>query len=251
MEKKEIYELPLQQIEVDANQPRKYFDEDAIFNLSQSISKKGLLQPILVRFKNEDKDKYVIVAGERRFRAVKLIGWSTISAILTNENPTEVALIENIQREDLSPIEEAEAYENLINKNGYTQNQLADIVGKARSTIAHILTLNKLPERIKRECLGTQTSKRILLEIAKEETEEEMINRYQEYINLKLNSDDLRKKRKKRDKNSPVFDIAIKKLQEVKKILSRLTLVRISADQRQQLRKEYIELERLMNSMPN
>lgn len=130
-------------------QPRKKFDEQSIEELAQSIREHGIIQPIVVRKKGT---KYEIVVGERRFRAAKIAKLNEIPAIvkeMTNEQMMEVAILENLQREDLTPIEEAEAYQSLIEKLNFTQEDLANRLGKSRPHITNTLRLLQLPEKIR------------------------------------------------------------------------------------------------------
>lgn len=142
--------VDLDLIEVNKDQPRKHFDEEKIKELADSIVSHGLVQPIIVN--KASFGKYKIVAGERRFRACKIAGLRQIPVIikdLTEKEILEIALIENIQRQELSAIEEAEGFQKLINEYGYSQGELAVVVGKSRSHVANILRLNQLPESIK------------------------------------------------------------------------------------------------------
>lgn len=130
-------------------QPRRYFDEDALLELSRSIDIHGILQPIIVR---KNHRHYEIVAGERRFRAAQLAGLQEVPVIVRDfdeREMMELALLENLQRENLTPIEEAEAYEALIKHLGFTQEQLAERVGKSRPHIANHLRLLKLPQIVR------------------------------------------------------------------------------------------------------
>ncbi len=141
--------IPLSQITPNRDQPRKYFDDEKISELAHSIRGKGILQPILVVRKN---GKYEIISGERRYRASLQAGLSDIPAIIKEadaKETLELALIENIQREDLDSIEEAMGYEELIEKFGYTQEQVAQKLGKERTTVANTLRLLKLPQAIR------------------------------------------------------------------------------------------------------
>ena len=141
-------DIELDKIIPNPYQPRKFFDPTKLKELSKSIKQKGVLTPILVRKKD---DGYELVAGERRFRASKMAGLTKIPAIVVDfddQDMSEVAIIENIQREDLSPLEEAKAYTELIKMYKYTQNELATKVGKSRSYIANIMRLLKLPEEV-------------------------------------------------------------------------------------------------------
>ncbi len=142
--------LRLSQIDPTLGQPRKHFDQEALAQLADSIAAHGVLQPILVR--EVGPERYQIVAGERRWRASKLAGLSEIPAIIvemTEREAAEVALIENIQREDLNPIEEALGYETLKNEYGLTQEEISAKVGKSRSAIANTLRLLALPEGVR------------------------------------------------------------------------------------------------------
>ncbi len=143
-----IVELKLDVIFPNPDQPRKSFDEDKLIDLAESIKEHGVLQPIIVTPRG---DNYMIIAGERRFRASKRAGLSTIPALvreLDDEKIMELALIENVQRDDLSPIEEARAYDVLQTKFGYTQEKLAKRMGKSRSAIANTTRLLALPEDV-------------------------------------------------------------------------------------------------------
>ena len=141
--------LKLSMIDPKSDQPRKHFDKDALEELSASIKENGVLQPILVREYAEDR--YQIIAGERRFRASKLAELDEIPAIILDKDDrkaAEIALIENIQREDLNPIEEAMAFKSLAEEYGLTQEELSEKVGKSRSAIANSTRLLDLPDEI-------------------------------------------------------------------------------------------------------
>lgn len=142
-----VQEVDISLVKANPFQPRKTFNEESIAELSDSIKSCGLIQPILVE---ESLDGgYIIIAGERRYRATKLAGITTIPVIvksLSEEDKLEIALVENIQREDLTPIEEAKAYKNLMDSMGLSQDDVAKKVGKKRSTIANALRLLNLPE---------------------------------------------------------------------------------------------------------
>lgn len=144
-----ISKLKISLVDPKRDQPRKYFDKDALEELSASIAENGLLQPILVREYGEGR--YQIIAGERRFRASKLAGLTEIPAIILEKDDrkaAQIALIENIQREDLNPLEEALAYKSLAEEYDMTQEELSLKVGKSRSAIANMLRLLDLPDEI-------------------------------------------------------------------------------------------------------
>lgn len=137
---------------IDSNpfQPRRFFDEESLAALSASIKENGVIQPILVQ---PNGDRFILIAGERRLKASKLAGLEEIPCIITQEfseeKLLEIAILENIQREDLDSVEEAEGYQKLIDSFSYTQEQLSERLGKSRSHITNILRLNLLPETIK------------------------------------------------------------------------------------------------------
>ena len=144
--------LPLREIEPDPEQPRKRFDDDALNQLADSITENGLLQPIAVRPKKVGPG-YIIIAGERRWRAARLAGLDELPVIIqdvTDEQAAALALIENLQREDLDPIEVAEGCKQLIEKYGLTQESAAKRLGKSRSAVTNSLRLLALPEDVRR-----------------------------------------------------------------------------------------------------
>lgn len=139
--------LRINDIEPNRQQPRKYFDEEELASLADSIREHGVLQPLLVR--PIPNGKYQIVAGERRWRASRMVGISEVPVIireLEDLQSAEIALIENLQREDLSPLEEARGYQELMELYGLTQEQVSKQVGKSRSAVANVLRLLQLPE---------------------------------------------------------------------------------------------------------
>lgn len=142
--------LKISEIEPNRSQPRKEFDEKALSELAESISEHGLLQPLLVR--PLTLGGYEIVAGERRYRACRMAGLTEVPVIireLSESETMELALIENLQRKDLTPLEEAMGYEVLMNEHGFTQDEVSKSVGKSRPAIANALRLLKLPEGVK------------------------------------------------------------------------------------------------------
>lgn len=165
-----IIELDMGRVEANPDQPRKFFDESALMELAQSIEAKGLLQPILV--KALEGERYMIVAGERRYRAHQLLSRATIAAVLTEGDMDEVAIIENVQRENLRPMELAESLGRLMETHGYTQEDAAKVIGKARNTVNELLSLLKLPEAIKAQCRTSDiASKSFLVELARMDTD--------------------------------------------------------------------------------
>lgn len=147
-----VKQIPLVQIGANPDQPRKTFSDAELSELAASIKEKGVLQPILLRAVTGRPYLYEIVAGERRFRASKLAGLNEIPALvknITNENAMEIALIENVQRENLNPIEESAAYKNLMDKCGYELSDVSRLIGKSESYIRNALRLMSLPDDVK------------------------------------------------------------------------------------------------------
>ncbi len=182
-------------------QPRKLFSEGALQELAASIEEHGIVQPLVVKPQGK---KYVIIAGERRFRAAKLAGLSEVPAIIKDMNEQqmmEIAILENLQREDLTPVEEAEAYHNLISKLHFTQDELAKRLGKSRPHIANHIRLLQLPEEIRqlmnegklsmgqgRAILGLK-NKRLMIEVAEKVVAQGMNVRQVEALVQQLNED--------------------------------------------------------------
>jgi len=139
--------IPLSKLRPNPDQPRRSFDEAALSELANSLKSHGVIQPIVAE--DAGDGSFIIVAGERRYRAAKMAGLSELPVIVRSFDPQkrlEIALIENVQREDLNPVEEAEAYRSLMSLGGRSQEEVADAVGKSRSAVANALRLLKLPE---------------------------------------------------------------------------------------------------------
>lgn len=151
-----IKEIDINLISPNPNQPRKNFEKDKLEELSESIKRYGLIQPIIV--KKEDKI-YTIIAGERRWRASKIAGLTSIPCIvrdIENKNASELALIENIQREDLNPIDEASAYDYIMERYAITQEELSDVIGKSRVYVTNILRLLNLDNYVKEKIISNE-----------------------------------------------------------------------------------------------
>ena len=184
----EIKEIPIANIIPNRYQPRTVFDDARIDELALTIRTHGLIQPIVVR--QYEEDNYEIIAGERRFRAATKLGWEKVPAIIKNLNDTEtasVALIENLQREELTAIEEAVAYQKLIELHNLTQEALAQRLGKGQSTIANKLRLLKLPEEIKRALLEKSITERHARALIPLKNEELQLKVLQEIVEKQLN----------------------------------------------------------------
>ena len=180
MEAKIVKEIPVEKIIPNPYQPRKVFSINALEELSKSIKEYGVLQPITVREKGSN---YELIAGERRLRAAKLAQLESIPVIINNmtdESSAVLALLENLQREDLNFIEESLAYENLIKEHNFTQQQLAEKLGKNQSTIANKLRILKLPQRVKEYLIEnglTERHARALLNLPNEELMMEIVEK--------------------------------------------------------------------------
>jgi len=186
-ERKNITEISINKIEPNINQPRKNFDDEKLKALSESIKQHGVVQPIIV---NKENDVYRIVAGERRWRAARIAGLKTIPVIikeLSNKQYMEIALIENLQREDLNPIEEAEAYNRLMKEHGLTQEEISATVGKSRSAIANSVRLLMLDENIKNLIINNEITSGHARAVLSIEDNQERQKALEEIIDKNLN----------------------------------------------------------------
>ena len=173
-----IVELDCAKIVWNPDQPRKRIDPDRLQELADSIIAHGLIHPITVR--RSGTDQYMVIAGERRFRAFGLLERASIPAIISEGSTDELALIENIQREDLSPIDEYQAIARLMDKHGYSQGDAATALGKSRVSINEIMSLAGLASSILDEASGAKVSKSLLVEIARAGGEETQLRLWQD-----------------------------------------------------------------------
>lgn len=186
---KQIQDIELDKIVPNRYQPRREFSDDSIKELAETLDKDGLLQPIVVRENGEDQ--YEIIAGERRYRAAKSLNWETIPAIVNNMNDDQaasLALIENLQREDLNPIDEAKAYTNLMKLNDLTQTALAKDMGKSQSYVANKLRLLKLDDDVQKALIeGKITARhgRALLNLSDDDQERVLKEIEEKGLNVK------------------------------------------------------------------
>ena len=192
--RKELFtQVSLNEIESSNIQPRKFFDKEKIEQLSASIKESGVIQPILVR--RLENGRYSIVAGERRWQAAKQAGLQFIPAIVrdfSDQEALKIAIIENIQREDLNILEEAEAYKRLIDEYGYTQEKISEEIGKSRSHVANTIRLLSLPEEVKEFLVKGQISPGHARTLINNENALELA---QEIVDHKLNVRDVERKR--------------------------------------------------------
>jgi len=172
-ERGKLYDVPVIDFKNDPNQPRKYMDPQGLEELAASIRTHGILEPVL--FRSGDQGWVIIVAGERRLAAAKMAGLHVIPGICVEGNHAEIALVENLLRQDLTAVEEAEALKRLMDEQNYTQEQLAGVIGKPRTTINEMLLINRLPPEIRDECRGnTDIPKSDLVEISRKKQERGM-----------------------------------------------------------------------------
>ena len=185
--------LKINQVEPNREQPRKHFEEDALLELADSIKQYGVLQPLLVR---KRKDYYEIIAGERRWRAAKLAGLKEVPVIIRNyteQEIVEISLIENIQREDLNPIEEAQAYKRLLTEFHLKQDEVAERVSKSRAAVTNSIRLLKLNEEVQRMVVDEMISTGHARALLAVENPEEQYNLAQRIFDEKLSVRDVEK----------------------------------------------------------
>ncbi|MGN8647651.1 nucleoid occlusion protein [Gracilibacillus sp. HCP3S3_G5_1] len=205
----EVVFINIEDIEANRYQPRSIFDEEKIKELAQTLHTHGMIQPIVVRPIAEEEGKYEIIAGERRWRAAKTLNWEKIPAIIremTDKETASVALIENLQREELTVIEEAAAYEKLIEMHELTQEALAQRLGKSQSTIANKMRLLKLPEQVQQAILQkkiTERHARALIALKNEELQLKILQQIMER-DLNVKQTEAHIERLLSDKKKPV-----------------------------------------------
>ena len=167
--------VSLSEVQPCSEQPRKFFDEEKLAELAASIKARGLIQPLVVR---QVGDHYELLAGERRFRAARMAGIDRLPALIREgDDPLEIALIENIQREDLSALEEAEALAQLIERHGYSHRAIGDLLGKSRPYVSNMLALTRLPPAVKQEIQSSkaEVSRELLMGVARQATPDDAI----------------------------------------------------------------------------
>ncbi|MGM0409392.1 MAG: ParB/RepB/Spo0J family partition protein [Bacillota bacterium] len=258
-----IKEIYVEYIEANPFQPRKKFDEDSLKELSQSIKENGIIQPITVR--QVKPELYQIVSGERRWRAVKMAGFKNIEAIVKDYNDQqmmEIALVENLQREDLNPIEEAQAYNKMLEEFAMTQEDVAKKVGKSRSSVANAVRLLNLPPKIQvyvsrgtlsmghaRALLSLKDSKK-QIEVADYVIQKGFsVRKTEEYVN-KLRKNDKEKKKNRKTQNS--LD---EKWLKAQNLLSEILDTKIKITKRKKKNiikiecKDYDELEKIISKI--
>lgn len=252
-EDKKFQMIPLENIAPNPAQPRRSFNEEALNSLAQSFKVNGIMQPLVVR---QSGSNFTIIAGERRYRAAKLAQMSEVPAVLfddvTDSRMLELALVENLQREDLNPMETAEAYERLIEEWKLTQNQLAEKVGKSRTAVANTVRLNSLPDKIKELIRGGKLTEGHARAILQLDGEMNMLQMAQQIIDNTLSVRQVEEVAKNKKRRRLIPKRKIPALIEIENYLKQLlgTSVKINATlKRGKIEVEYYnddDLERLI-----
>lgn len=257
---KSVLFVKMSKVEPNREQPRKNFDEDSLLELSESLKQYGVLQPLLVRDK---KDYYEIIAGERRWRAAKMAGLKEIPVIikeLSEQEAVEISLIENIQRENLNPIEEAQAYKRLLNEFKLKQDEVAERVSKSRTAVTNSMRLLKLDERVQQMVIDDMISTghaRALLGISDNDTQylvaqqifdEKLSVRETEKLVKKMQKPDIEKVKKESDDR---LNVIYENLEEkLKAIMGTKVSIRQKDKEKGKIEIEYYssdELDRIMD----
>lgn len=248
LEPEKLYQVPLQLLHPDPQQPRKYFCENALDELKQTIEAHGILQPLL--FTCDAQGTLRLISGERRYRAAILAGLVSVPAIFKPQPSRELALIENIVRENLSVIEQAEAIQQLIDEKICRQKDLPSKLGKAKSTISEMLSLNRLPQDIRDECrTNPLVSRSILVEVAKKRTPATMRALYEKYKQRGLTRGELRKvSRPARQQRQPAAELQQSRLR-LQHMIERLYELGFTDEtERAQVEEQLQELKKYLES---
>ena len=178
----QLYQVPLAEIQPDPAQPRKYMDPAALDEMTASVTQVGIIEPVVCR-QDPATGLVYVVAGERRCAAARKAGLPTVPAVfIDGGNYAEIALVENLLRQDLNPVEEAEALQRLMDAHAYKQDQLVVIIGKSKTTISEALSLNRLPQAIRDECRrDPAVPKNVLVVIARKKQERSMLTAFKKY----------------------------------------------------------------------
>lgn len=260
--KQEEIKIKITEIEPNREQPRKKFDEDALLELAESIKQFGVIQPLIVQKRG---DYYEIIAGERRWRAAKIAGLKEVPVIIkdyTSQERVEISLIENIQREDLNPIEEAHAYKRLLNEFSLKQDEVAERVSKSRTAVTNSMRLLKLDERVQQMVIDDMISTghaRALLSIEDKELQYTVANRiFDEKLSVReteklMKSIQLEKTDKVKEDRNTVNSLIYKDIEEkIKAILGTKVIVDHKANNKGKIQIEYYsneELERIVEML--
>lgn len=200
--KGKLYALKVDNLQPDQEQPRRSFDAESLQELALSIAKHGVLQPVI--FRATAQGEVVLVAGQRRWQAARQAGLTAIPGVFSDGEPSEIALVENLLRQDLTAIEEAEAIHKLKTTHDYQLEQLHGILGKSVSTLSEILSLIRLPAEIRDDCRADRRIARsTLLEISKMPDKEQMMDLYRQYRAKGLSREKLRQNARNQQANAP------------------------------------------------
>ncbi|MEI7590959.1 MAG: ParB/RepB/Spo0J family partition protein [Deltaproteobacteria bacterium] len=257
-EKGILYHLPIIDIRRDPDQPRKYMDAQALEELAASIKQLGILQPVLFREGDRSQGYVFLVAGERRFAAAKMAGLLSMPGMFVDGSPSEIALVENLQRQDLTVIEEAEALGRLVDNMNYTHEQAAGVIGKSRQMVTDIMSLTRLPQEIRDDCRSNpKCPRQILVEIARKKQDRSMISLYNKYKESGLTSGEIRKERQPHEPKTElaIVEDAVKNLKALKTKITNLELAALGAEEKSRLTAEIDqfgqELEARLNEIIN
>jgi len=235
-EKGKLYNLPIIDIKPDPDQPRKYMDPQALEELAASVKQLGILQPVL--FRQGEQGYVILVAGERRFAAAKMAGLLSVPGMFVEGSPSEIALVENLQRQDLTVIEEAEALGRLVDTMAYTHEQAAGVIGKSRQAVTDIMALNRLPQEIRDDCRSNpKCPRQILVEITRKKQDRAMITLYNKYKESGLTSGEIRKERQPHEPKTElaIVEDAVKNLKALKTRITSLELAALGAEEKTRL----------------
>jgi len=251
-EKGKLYQIPITDFKADPDQPRKVIDPEALAELATSIEKFGIIQPVL--FRDAGEGLLYIVAGERRYQAAQQVGLTALPAILVEGNHAEIALVENLQRQDLTSVEEAEALQRLMDEQHFTQDQLGGIVGKARTTVRDILTINRLPQAIRDECRGDRKiTRKTLIEIARKKQERGMITAYNTYRSKQQKEEDsegkISTKPPRKDPNAPA--VVLEFTQTAVKKINNIDTTAWTSEERESVSAALIDLKNQIDTFLN
>ena len=257
MASEEVVKIPINKIIPNRYQPRTVFDDEKIEELARTIHTHGIIQPIVIRPMNDGSGNYEIIAGERRYRAMKSLQWLDVPAIVRNLNDREtasIALIENLQREELTAIEEALAYQQLLEMHSLTQEALAQRLGKGQSTVANKLRLLKLPQFVQDAILNREISERharALIAIKDEQLQMQLIAATKEFdwnvrqleqqIQMILNPEEPEVKKRKASRKAISKDVRIA-LNTIKQSLTMVTKSGINLKTEEEDTEDYYQI---------
>jgi len=241
--------VPLAAVEPNPDQPRKHFAEDKIVELAASILERGLLQPIVVRRCGAG---YQLLAGERRLRAAQLAGLDRLPAVIREGGDAlEIALIENLQREDLAPLDEAEALGTLIERHGYSHREVADLLGKSRPYVSNTLSLNRLPESVKIDLRrrGSGFSREVLMGVARQPDRDSALSLWNRLTLSEMSVRRFREEHGAAGRGRPPARATVLAARRLNRTLRRLGSVTISAEEASTLRRVLRRTRKLVDGL--